>query len=274
MVEAVLHECPLYFELEEIFADNAAINPPFTRVSGALDSEGIEIEDVEDVLPTIPEQHEQRSSPTPFPWEATPLPSRNAASQSSQTRSEELSPHGSPSRRPAATAERSTQQPSRHASASATGPQSESESSSDDSPTRRQAAAAGRSRQRSQQAPPRRSSNTGTRLPTVARRPQRRGTNITDEDVLQDTSRAPAARRRGENGAVDSVVAMMEQQREISAKREEEKTKRHLAQIDADREIKLGRMEIEKMQLQLERDKFEMERENRDRRRRRRDDSQ
>ena len=37
MVEAVVSECPLYFELDEIFAQNAALNPPFIRIPGVIE---------------------------------------------------------------------------------------------------------------------------------------------------------------------------------------------------------------------------------------------
>jgi hypothetical protein len=39
MTEAVLSECPLYFELDEIFLDNAAMNPPYIAINRVINSE-------------------------------------------------------------------------------------------------------------------------------------------------------------------------------------------------------------------------------------------
>jgi hypothetical protein len=78
MTEAILSECPLHFELDETFLDNAAMNPPYTAINGVINSEEEHESQLERSLSPIEEQQygEDAASPTPptqhFHWSPSP----------------------------------------------------------------------------------------------------------------------------------------------------------------------------------------------------------
>ena len=214
----------MYFELAEIFAQNAVLNPPFIYIPGVIEP----VENESDLeshsrLSSIPEWH------TPSEWEDSP-PNPRASSDSPRI----PSPVGN----------------------------FDDNSDSLELPSDRElpvdelvSRPTVRPRLRPSQSS-RRSSTTSTTLTPVARRErgQRRSagrsSSYADRDVLQNLH-APPARRRRENATQD-IITLLKQQKEIEEIREREKTKRYQIQIEAEQKYKMA-------QLQLERERFEHE---------------
>ena len=225
----MLAECPLYYELEEIYGQNPALNPPFTRVLGGINSNG----DSDEPVASEEESEASPSSLSPiqkfddrlFDWSDSP-PQRSPTPRAS---------HGQRIPSPLV--------------------QDDDDSLDDFTPLNI-------SQRHSISTQPReRRSSLATSLPPLARKEKQRcGTSksnsLTDNDVLADlraNERAqPGCCRGDKDGTGQDILALIEQQKEILEVKEREKTRRRKMKIDADKEIKLA-------QLELERERFEMQ---------------
>jgi len=90
ILDATLAECPLYHELDEIYSQNPALNPPFTCVAGGITPSSQDEylasdhsdEESEDLLSQLPPIQEHNDQPVPFQWSPSPSPhSSNLNSQ-------------------------------------------------------------------------------------------------------------------------------------------------------------------------------------------------